>query len=101
MTDRPLWQWSATEVAAATRTGDVSCRDVTAAVVARMRDVNPRLNAITLDLGDEALAAAEASTPVAGTARRPVRSSVSRSRSRTISRCAGSACRTASPVSPT
>jgi amidase len=54
-----LWQWSATEVAAATRSGAVSCREVAAAAVARSRAVNPRLNAVTLDLGDAALAAAE------------------------------------------
>jgi amidase len=58
-TDRPLWQWTAEEVARATRSGGVSCREVAAAVVERMRQENPRLNAITLDLGDQALAAAE------------------------------------------
>ena len=56
---RPLWQWTATEVAAATRVGAVSCREVAASAVARLREVNPRLNAVTLDLGDTALAAAE------------------------------------------
>ena len=59
MTGRPLWQWSATDIAAATRSGDVSCREIAASVVERMRTVNPRLNAVTLDLGDTALAAAE------------------------------------------
>jgi amidase len=57
-TNRPFWQWTASEIADATRAGNVSCREVTAAVVARMRKENPRLNAITLDLGDQALAAA-------------------------------------------
>ena len=60
MTGRPLWQWSATEIAAATRSGAVSCREVAASAVERMRTVNPRLNAVTLDLGDTALAAADA-----------------------------------------
>ena len=60
MTGRPLWQWSATDIAAATRSGDVSCREVAASAVERMRTVNPRLNAVTLDLGDTALAAADA-----------------------------------------
>ena len=59
MTHRPLWQWTATEVAAATRSGTVSCREVAASAVARLRELNPRLNAVTLDLGDTALAAAE------------------------------------------
>jgi len=53
---RPLWQWSATEIVAATSSGALSCREVTAAVVERMHAVNPRLNAITLDLGESALA---------------------------------------------
>lgn len=56
--DRPLWQWNAGEIAAATSAGLVSCREVATAVVERMRAVNPRLNAVTLDLGDSALAAA-------------------------------------------
>jgi amidase len=55
---RPLWQWSATEIAAATRGGAIACREAIASAVERMREVNPRLNAITLDLGDEAIAAA-------------------------------------------
>jgi amidase len=56
---RPLWQWSATEVAGATRSGAISCREVAVSAIARLREVNPRLNAVTLDLGDTALAAAE------------------------------------------
>jgi amidase len=58
VTSRPLWQWPAAEIAAATRTGLVSCREVAASAAERLREVNPRLNAVTLDLGDEALAAA-------------------------------------------
>jgi amidase len=57
-THRPLWQWRASEMAAAARSGTVSCHEITAAAVERMREVNPRLNAVTLDLGDAALAAA-------------------------------------------
>jgi amidase len=57
--DRPLWQWTATEVAAATRAGDLSCREVADAAVGRLREMNPRLNAITLDLSGDALAAAD------------------------------------------
>ena len=60
MTGRPLWQWSATDIAAATRSGAVSCREAAASAVERMRTVNPRLNAVTLDLGDTAIAAADA-----------------------------------------
>jgi amidase len=56
---RPLWQWTATDVVAATRTGGVSCRDVAVSAVDRLREVNPRLNAVTLDLGEAAIAAAD------------------------------------------
>jgi len=59
VTSRPLWQWSATDVAAATRSGVVSCREVAVSAVERLREVNPRLNAVTLDLGEAAIAAAE------------------------------------------
>ena len=37
MTGRPLWQWSATEIVSATRSGAVSCREVAASAVERMR----------------------------------------------------------------
>ncbi len=57
-TRRPLWQWSATEIVRATHAGSVSCAEVADAVIERMRAVNPALNAVTLDLGDAALAAA-------------------------------------------
>jgi amidase len=58
VTARPPWQWTATAIAAATRSGAVSCREVAASAVARMREVNPALNAVTLDLGDAAIEAA-------------------------------------------
>ncbi|HEY6793762.1 MAG TPA: amidase [Kineosporiaceae bacterium] len=54
------WRWSALEVAAATRAGEVSCREVARSVLGRIADVNPRLNAITLELADQALAQAAA-----------------------------------------
>ncbi len=46
-------------MAAATRSGTVSCREVAISAVARLREMNPRLNAVTLDLGDTAVTAAE------------------------------------------
>lgn len=57
---RPLWQWNASEIASATRGGKLTCAAVIASVVERMRAVNGELNAVTLDLGDAALEAAEA-----------------------------------------
>ena len=56
----PVWQWSALETAAAIRSGAISSVEVTEAHVARMRAVNPKLNAIVVDLSDEALKAARA-----------------------------------------
>lgn len=58
--EAPIWQWSAVETAAAIRSGVVSCLEVTEAHVARMRAVNPRLNAVVVDLSGEALKAAKA-----------------------------------------
>lgn len=59
-TDRPLWQWTATEVAAATTSGALSCVEVTRAVLDRQDAVNPALNAVTLGLHESALARAAA-----------------------------------------
>ena len=56
----PIWQWSALETAAAIRSGAVSSVEVTEVHIARMRAVNPKLNAVVVDLGEEALKAAKA-----------------------------------------
>jgi amidase len=56
----PIWQWSAVDTAAAIRAGHVSSVEVTEAHIARMHAVNPKLNAVVVDLSDEALAAAKA-----------------------------------------
>ncbi|MDG2404778.1 MAG: amidase, partial [Paracoccaceae bacterium] len=55
MTGTPLWQNSARETAAATQNGDLSAVEAVEAVVARMRQVNPDLNAVVEDLGDHAI----------------------------------------------
>ncbi len=56
----PIWQWSAVDTATAIRSGAVSSFEVTQAHVARMHAVNPKLNAVIVDLTDEALKAAKA-----------------------------------------
>jgi len=56
----PVWQWSALQTAAAIRSGAISSVEVVEAHIARMRDVNPRLNAVVVDLSEEALKAAKA-----------------------------------------
>ncbi len=57
---RPLWQWSAREVLAATTAGDLKCEEVARSVVERVADANAAVNAVTLALGEEAVAAARA-----------------------------------------
>src|SRR5262249_23294481 len=56
----PVWQWSAVDTAAAIRSGAVSAVEVVEAHLARMRAVNPKLNAVVVDLSEEALKAAHA-----------------------------------------
>lgn len=56
----PIWQWSALETAAAIRSGAVSSVEVTEVHIARMRAVNPKLNAVVVDLSEDALKAAKA-----------------------------------------
>jgi len=55
----PVWQWSAVETAAAIRAGAISAVEVVKAHLARMRAVNPELNAVVVDLSEEALKAAK------------------------------------------
>ena len=60
MTKTPIWQWSAVETAAAIRKGEVTSNEVIHAHIDHMHKVNPALNAVVVDLGDDALRAAEA-----------------------------------------
>ena len=46
----PAWQWSAVETAAAIRSGAISAVETVEAHLERMRAVNPRLNAVVVDL---------------------------------------------------
>ncbi|MGJ5179313.1 amidase family protein [Bradyrhizobium oligotrophicum] len=56
----PAWQWSAVDTAAAIRSGAVSSVEVTEAHLARLHEVNPKLNAVVVDLSEDALKAARA-----------------------------------------
>jgi len=56
----PLWRLSAVETAAAIRSGAASAEAVVGAHLDRMAAVNPALNAVVVDLGEPALAAARA-----------------------------------------
>ncbi len=59
-TDARLWCLSASELAEAIRSSQVSSREVVAAHLQRIWEVNPAINAVTVLLADEALAAAAA-----------------------------------------
>ena len=52
---KPLWQWSALDLAASIREGDICCEDAVASCVERMRAVNPDVNAVVVDMSDQAL----------------------------------------------
>lgn len=52
----PLWQWSATRIAEATRAGDCSVGEITEAALDRMVAVNPELNAVVEPLAEQARA---------------------------------------------
>lgn len=56
----PAWQWSAVDTAAAIRSGAISAVETVEAHLERMHAVNPRLNAVVVDLGEDALKAAHA-----------------------------------------
>ena len=55
-----LWRWDATHLAAAIARREIRAADAVDAALARMDAVNPRLNAVTVPLAEEARAAAAA-----------------------------------------
>ncbi|MGH7277856.1 MAG: amidase [Candidatus Rokuibacteriota bacterium] len=57
--DRDLWRWDAVALAAAIRRREISSREAVQSVLARLDAVNPALNAVTVLLADQALAAAD------------------------------------------
>src|SRR5688572_20064595 len=59
MMSNDLWRWDAVDLARAIRTRKISSREAVAAVLGRLEKVNGALNAVTVVLGDEALAAAD------------------------------------------
>src|SRR5918999_4509074 len=54
-----LWRWEAVELACAIRTRDISSREAVESCLARIEEVNPRINAIVDLMADEALEAAD------------------------------------------
>jgi amidase len=57
--DTELWRWDAGALAAAIRRGKISSREATRAVLGRLEAVNPKLNAVTVVLAEQALASAD------------------------------------------
>lgn len=55
-----LWQWDAVDLAHGVRSGTISSREAVQACLSRMADVNPAINAVVVDLGQQALAEAQA-----------------------------------------
>ncbi|MEM7407650.1 MAG: amidase family protein [Pseudomonadota bacterium] len=60
MTSTPLWQLSAVEQAEGIRAGTFSATEAVEAAIARLDEVNPTLNAVTMDLRESAMEAAAA-----------------------------------------
>ena len=54
-----LWRWTAEELVRGIRTRAISSREATESCLARLDEVNPRINAVVDPLADEALAAAD------------------------------------------
>ena len=56
----PVWQWTASDILIATRSGSLSASEVTEVAIAQMEVANPALNAIVESLADQARAEAAA-----------------------------------------
>jgi len=54
-----IWQWGVVKTARAIRGGKISARDAVDAALSRMAAVNDTVNAVTVDLSDQARAAAD------------------------------------------
>lgn len=59
MSEKPLWQMSACDLAGRIAAGDISAEEAVTQTVERMRTVNPKQNAVVDDLGDTAIAEAK------------------------------------------
>jgi amidase len=55
-----LWRWQACDLAHAIRTRQITSREAVTSCLARLAEINPRVNAVVDLLADEALAAADA-----------------------------------------
>src|SRR5689334_6645110 len=60
MAEGEIWRWSAVETARAIAAREVSAEAVVAACLARKAAANPAINAVVVDLSDQAMEAARA-----------------------------------------
>tara|TARA_Y100000758_G_scaffold187073_1_gene133235 strand:- start:145 stop:1569 length:1425 start_codon:yes stop_codon:yes gene_type:complete len=58
MSDTPIWQMTAVEIAAAVRSGQLSAVEVTEAILARIETIDTHLNAFCISMADSARATA-------------------------------------------
>jgi amidase len=56
----PIWQWSAVDTASAIREGHVTSEEVVQAHCDRMREANPAINGVVIDLSAQAIETARA-----------------------------------------
>ena len=59
MTDKDIWKLGVAEIVEATHSGARSALEITEAALHRMEQVNPALNAVVMDLSDQARRGAE------------------------------------------
>jgi amidase len=55
MSSEEIWRLTAQDLAKATTRGDITAEAATKASIDRMREVNPALNAVVIDLSEQAL----------------------------------------------
>ena len=55
---QPIWQWSAVDTAKAIRAGKITVQEAVDAALGRMMETNAAVNAVTVDLSDDAQRAA-------------------------------------------
>src|SRR5262245_66316798 len=60
MSNTELWQWDAVDLARAIRLRKISSREAAEACLERLDAVNPKLNAVTFQIGERALRDADA-----------------------------------------
>jgi len=53
--NKKLWQWSAYDIAGAVKNRGITCQEAVHSSIARMNEINPELNAVVIDLSEQAV----------------------------------------------